>query len=173
MTSRSPKMTSSSHPDPILARLGAILAPTWAQLGSLREPRTLQKPRFSFGFWAFSLFALLRFTFPHLELRDAVLAPSWVILGPSWALLGVTFGPSWRHLGPILASLGPPWGLLGASLGSLLAILGPSGREAFSSIRPWSQLGPFGRYLGPSLGPLGPILGLFGSLEPFKNIGFP
>ena len=93
----------------------ALSGPSWAHLGTLREPRTLQKPRFSIGFGAFPLFAPLRFTLPHLELRDAVLAPSWVILGP----VGAIFGPSCSALGPILASLRPPWGLLGVSFGNL------------------------------------------------------
>ena len=105
---RWPKMTSSSLPEPILAQLGPILGPFWPQLGPLRTPRTLQKCRFSLGFCTFSAFHLFLFIFCCLELREALLAPSWPHLGPSWGHLGHS------------------WGLLGAILASFRALLGPS-----------------------------------------------
>ena len=113
------KFASRPHLTLTWAFLGPNFGRTWLSLGASNPSKTMVSARFL----AFSLLDLLRFTFPHLQLPDAVLAPSWAILGPSWALLGVILGSSWR-----------PSGLLGASFGPRRDVLGSSGAGALSII---------------------------------------
>ena len=82
--------------------MGPKMAPTWAQEGPPKRPKS---------------------TF---EIEGG--APFFGFDGgkPRKTDLGAIWDPSWGPLGPSLAPLGPSWGHLGAILGHLGDILGPS-----------------------------------------------
>ena len=140
------------HLGPILSCLEANLRPCWAHLGPPRRPRTLQKQRFSLGF--FNILVIAR-SWRYHRLCEAISCLLGSIMGHLRDILEPRWGHSGANPGPSLGYLGPSWAFLchlGAILGPLSAILGPSS----------ATLGPSLRYLGPSwtrLGQLGPSLG--------------